>query len=173
MPRPGPPPKPTALKLLRGNPGRRPVNTREPKPKANTRACPKWLSAEAQAAWKLIVPELKKLGLFTAIDTDALVIYCDTWSRWKRAVRFLQEHGDTYAVADADGNERHKTYPQVGIARSLLPVLNRYAQEFGMTPSARSRIEIKADEPSGGVLEFLGLAGASTACHNAKTVRGQ
>jgi hypothetical protein len=33
----GPAPEPTALKLLRGNPGKRPLNTLEPKPPTGKR----------------------------------------------------------------------------------------------------------------------------------------
>ena len=33
-------------------------------------------------------------------------------------------------------------WPKLTIARNLLQVLNRYLQEFGMTPSSRSRIDL-------------------------------
>ena len=40
MGRRGPPPEPTPLKLWKGNPGKRPVNTREPVPRRDSPQCP-------------------------------------------------------------------------------------------------------------------------------------
>lgn len=41
-------PKPTALKLLEGNPGKRPINEHEPIPPKGTVKCPSWLEQEAK-----------------------------------------------------------------------------------------------------------------------------
>ena len=41
-------PKPTALKALEGNPGKRPLNEHEPMPPKATLRCPAWLEAEAK-----------------------------------------------------------------------------------------------------------------------------
>ena len=46
-------PKPTAIKQLEGNPGKRQLNTNEPKPKQKAPTCPKWLDDEAKKEWKL------------------------------------------------------------------------------------------------------------------------
>ena len=43
-------PKPTALKLLEGNPGKRPLNGREPVPPRAALKCPAWLLPDAR--WK-------------------------------------------------------------------------------------------------------------------------
>ena len=40
-------PKPTALKVLEGNPGKRPLNENEPKPERKAPECPSWLEPEA------------------------------------------------------------------------------------------------------------------------------
>ena len=48
----GPKPKPTKLKLLEGNPGRRPINDKEPKPKERLPQCPTHLSEEAKREWQ-------------------------------------------------------------------------------------------------------------------------
>ena len=41
-------PKPTALKLLEGNPGKRPLNEHEPIPPTGKIRCPSWLEEEAK-----------------------------------------------------------------------------------------------------------------------------
>ena len=44
-------PKPTAVKMLEGNPGKRGLNAGEPKPEKKAHRCPAWLEAEAKKAW--------------------------------------------------------------------------------------------------------------------------
>jgi hypothetical protein len=41
-------PKPTRLKLITGNPGKRPLNRNEPNPKRIIPACPDFLQGEAR-----------------------------------------------------------------------------------------------------------------------------
>ena len=41
-------PKPTAVKMLEGNPGKRSLNTGEPKPEKKAPRCPAWLEDEAK-----------------------------------------------------------------------------------------------------------------------------
>ena len=41
-------PKPTALKVLEGNPGKRPLNDHEPIPPKGELKCPSWLLPEAK-----------------------------------------------------------------------------------------------------------------------------
>ncbi len=164
MGRRGPPPKPTALRLLQGNPSKRPLNSREPTPKAGTPRCPEWLDEEAKACWKWLLAQLRDMGLVTQADAQAMINYCDTWSRWKRAVVFLQKNGDVYTVKDEAGKVKYvQQWPQVAVARNLLSALNRYQQEFGLTPAARSRIAVGEDQPEAGIAEFLGLGVARTA----------
>ncbi len=164
MGRRGPPPKPSALKLLQGNPGKRPINEREPRPRGGTPRCPDWLDEEAKACWKRLVPELKRMGVLSVIDADALCAYCDTWSRWKRAVLFLQQNGDVYTVKDESGKAKYvQQLPQVAMARNLLAALNRYQQEFGLTPAARSRLVIQEEQAGPGIAEFLGFGTARSA----------
>lgn len=149
-------PKPTALRILEGNPGRRPFNKREARPDPTIPACPNWLNRAAKAKWRELVPMLRDAGLLTSIDGDALTNYCDTWSRWREAVEFIKANGSVMPVRDIHGKAKEfVAFPQVTIARSLVLILNRYQSEFGMTPSARSRLEVtpRASEAS----DFMGL----------------
>ncbi len=141
MARRGPPPQPTELRLLRGNPGKRRINTREPRPPSGTPVCPRWLSPEAKRAWRETVPVLKRMRILTQVDRDALTAYCQTYARWKAAEQFLDQHGAVYPIRDEAGKIRYmQPFPQVAIARTYLQVLRSYQQEFGMTPSARTRV---------------------------------
>lgn len=48
-------PKPTAMKVLEGNPGKRQLNSKEPKPVKKAPRCPNWLEDEAKKEWKRMV----------------------------------------------------------------------------------------------------------------------
>lgn len=143
MGRRGPRPQPTALKMLRGNPSHRPINGEEPKPKSGIPRCPSWLDNYAKACWREIVPQLHDMQVLSLIDRQALANYCQVWSRWRKAEEFLQKHGDALPIKDESGNLKYLAqFPQVAIARNLLTILNRYQAEFGLTPSARTRISV-------------------------------
>ena len=143
MGRRGPPPTPTHLRMLRGNPGKRPVNKREPQPGKDLPRCPAWLSDEAKKVWRRMVPALKRMGILTVVDGDALAAYCQTYARWKGAEEFIQQHGEVYPIRDENGRVKYmQQFPQVAIARHNLQLLKSYQQEFGLTPSARTRIEV-------------------------------
>ncbi len=147
MGRRGPAPEPTALKVLKGNPGRRPLNDLEPKPRRSRPRCPQWLDRDAKALWRNLVPELDDMGVLTQIDGNALVRYCTLWSRWKRAELFIAKHGEAYPIKDEKDNVKYlHQFPQVAVANKLSVQLTRLEQEFGMTPSSRSRIRIERQE---------------------------
>ena len=61
-------PKPTAVKVLEGNPGKRSLNTAEPKPEKKAPRCPSWLEDEAKKEWKRMSKQLEQLGILTEID---------------------------------------------------------------------------------------------------------
>ena len=144
MARPGPPPKPTRLKMIAGNPGRRPLNRREPTPAVRAPIRPAWLSREASKVWRATVPLLMAMGILARVDRDALTAYSQTFARWKAAEEFLDRHGSVYPLKDDRGNIKcMMPFPQVAIARSLLQALRGYQQEFGLTPSARTRLEVE------------------------------
>ena len=72
-------PKPTALKLLEGNPGKRPLNDREPVPLKGDIKCPDWLLPEAKKEWKRLAPALEAMGVLTMADLTAFEGYCQAY----------------------------------------------------------------------------------------------
>ncbi len=160
MGRRGPPPKPTAIRLLDGNPGKRPLNTREPRPRPGVPRSPSDLNDEGKRVWRRLVAELRRMGVVATVDADALEGYVRTYLRWKAAERFLEEHGAVYPIRDEQGRIKCMAqFPQVAIARNLLLILKSYQQEFGLTPASRTRLQIPwPDErkPWDGVTNRLG-----------------
>lgn len=141
MGRRGPPPTPTPVLKLRGS--TLVTRKREVKAPAGTPRCPDWLDADAKAMWKQLVPHLKVMGILTQIDGNALSRYCRLWTRWRKAEAFIDEKGDMYPLRGDDGKVKcFQQWPQVAIAHRLAQQLTRLEQEFGMTPSARARIQM-------------------------------
>lgn len=139
----GPAAKPTALKLLTGNPGRRRINKAEPKPAAKIPDCPPFLDANARAEWERIVPELARLKLLTLVDRAALAAYCVNWSRWQKAEEKLRKSGLTF-VTKSTGMARRR--PEVAIAADSMKLMKAFLIEFGLTPAARSRVTAEPDK---------------------------
>lgn len=94
------------------------------------------------------------MGVLTLADGAQLAAYCQIWARWRIAEEYLnQKDGQVVSIYDAEGHCLYsKESPYVSIARNLLQLLNRYAQEFGLTPSARTRIQVA--KPSTADAEF-------------------
>lgn len=131
-------PTPTVLKIARGNPGKRPLNHNEPKPSATgaTRS-PAGLSPQARKRWKHVAKHLDDSGILTVLDTDALRLYCDAYARYLEANEHLQTEGMVIET-------RHttKANPYVAILNTAADTMLKIMREFGMTPSARTGLEV-------------------------------
>ena len=164
-------PLPTAVKKLRGNPGKRKLNPAEPKPPTSEPDMPRGLSKVAAAEWKSIVPELKLLGVLTRVDGKALAAYCHCFARWFEAEKELEKLGIIVEEPILGGpindreivGYRYKRNPAVSISNDALRLMRAYLVEFGMTPSSRTRIRIeKPDDDADPFEKFLQPASSSS-----------
>ena len=134
-------PTPTKLKLVRGNPGNRPLPENEPKPDLGIPDCPDHLSEIAKEEWKSMSGQLYRLGLMTRIDRAALAGYCQSYGRWVEAEKEAVVHG--LVVKTKSGNLIQNPY--LGIANRALKQMHIFLIEFGMTPSSRTRVTAARD----------------------------
>lgn len=133
----GPPPKPTAIKILEGNPGKHPLNENEPKCREQAPAePPEWLEDVAAAEYRRVHPLLQAMGVLTKVDTAALEAYCDAYSMMVRAAEIIKIEGFTY-MSDSG---QIKPRPEVGIKAQASQIVRQFCIEFGLTPSARGRM---------------------------------
>ena len=148
-------PKPTALKALEGNPGKRPLNEHEPVPPKAAIRCPAWLEPEAKKEWKRLAPALEAMGILTTVDISAFAGYCQAYARWKEAEEFISKHGSIFQTPSGYVQQ----VPQVSIAQQNLKIMQSFCSEFGLTPATRSRIiagsgsESDAGDPMEGLLK--------------------
>lgn len=145
MGRRGPAPTPTKLKLLRGNPGRRPIG-QDPEPRVGPPVQPAGMSEPSRAVWDRLIGDYGHTGVLTGVDADAMRIYCEAVVRYEQAAQLLEGSGPL--VKGARANELVKN-PLHQVVRDNADLVRAFARELGFTPSARSALsEIK--DPSKG-----------------------
>ena len=130
----GPLPKPTVLKILEGNPGKRPLNLHEPKPRAGIGDPIEEFHPEALAEFNRLKEEGERLGVLTLADRSAFLAYCAEWSRYLRAIRVLKAEGET---------RNGKARPEVKIAKECLTQVRLLGHELGLSPAARGPLQVK------------------------------
>ena len=135
-------PKPTRLKVLTGNPGKRPLNKDEPKPEVVAPECPAELGPVARREWDRLVGELMSLRILTNLDRAALAAYCGAYAMWAEATESIQKYGSM--VKSPTGYPVQSPY--VSIANRQAEIMMRIASEFGFTPASRSRISTSSPD---------------------------
>lgn len=131
-------PKPTKLKELEGNPGKRPLNKNEPQ-YSGVPTAPKHLDKAAKQEWKRISKDLESAGVLTTVDRAALAAYCAAYSRWAAAETNIQKFGMVIKAPSGYPIQN----PYVTIANTAMGNMHKFATEFGLTPSSRSRIQVE------------------------------
>jgi P27 family predicted phage terminase small subunit len=129
------PRRPTALRIVEGNPGHRPLPPNEPQLDVGA-TMPPGLSPAAQAQWPTIAAQLTDARLLTQLDALALAELCEVFARWRDACDKLSTLG-TVVKTERGGI---KLSPFWCAFTQASGELRRLLTEFGMTPAARARV---------------------------------
>lgn len=142
--RPGPKPTPTQLKVVRNNPGHRPLPKDEPKPAAPRRMTPPpHLSPVAKKEYRRIGAKLADLGILGDIDLRALELYAETYAQWMEATQKV--HAVGMVIKAPSGFPIPNPYWTA--ANTASKRMQSLLAEFGMTPSSRSRLGVNGEAP--------------------------
>lgn len=147
----GPKPEPTPLKLLKGNPGKRPINGREPKPKKTKSLCPGDMPVDGRREWDRIYPELDRLGLLTTLDLSGVEGLCRAYARSRQAEREL---ADVPLTVTTDKGYV-MAHPLLAVAKTWWAEYRRWCAEYGLTPSARTGLHAGGSDGDDGWDEFI------------------
>lgn len=136
----GRPPKPSALKLIEGNRGKRAGNRREPEPiLLNDLEPPAHLPEHVAAVWRELAPKLRRAQLLTEIDAPLLELTASA----------IATHRLTMTkTADGKVMMRNEETGSVSLSPWVLLQSMSHKQamaalrEWGATPAARSRVMI-------------------------------
>lgn len=132
-------PKPTALKLVTGNPGRRPLNSAEPAPPPYSAQPPTHLSNTAKDTWEKLTVLLNRMSVLTIADTFALERLCDIYAEILRYRALIERKGETFEVHSQNG-VLIKANPAVSMLSDADKRFKSYLVEFGLTPAARTKV---------------------------------
>ena len=131
------------MKKLRGNPGKRKLNKNEPEAPPGIPEMPQFLTAEARAEWKRIIPLLVQMGVLTAADGKALAGYCSAYAQLAKCEAAIEKYGLICATLDElTGVAILKVNPAVRIKSDALRLMKAFLTEFGLTPASRSKLSI-------------------------------
>ena len=136
-------PVPTYLRVLKGNPGKRPLpkNEIQPERPPDVPAAPDWLDDYGRTEWERVAPGLWRTGALTEPDIGTLAAYCFSLAQLRTAAEILKK----MRASDAGGlrglivttkDKGSMTNPLVWIANAAAKAMNRYAIELGMTPAS-------------------------------------
>lgn len=147
-------PQPTALKLLRGNPGKSKINTREPKhAPLDTDVPAELVDRVARAEWVRVAAMLIDRGQVTTVDRAVLTGYCLKYAQWLALERaaaarpFIVKSPSGYPIPN----------PALGMANKVFGLLLKSAAELGITPSSRSRVSVTDPRVTAPATKWAGL----------------
>jgi P27 family predicted phage terminase small subunit len=138
-------PKPTTVKVLQGNPGKRALPKNEVKPVVGVPEPAGISNAAALDIYNDMAPRLKRLGLLTELDGSTLVRLCNCMMRYQQAEVDIEERGVTLQepVLSRDGNlvgHRYKKNPSLITSVAMLKEIRSLSSLFGLSPADRARV---------------------------------
>ena len=159
----GRPPTPTHLKILAGNPGKRDLPANEPKPEAGIPDCPERFVAAQKAAFEKLGGQLNQVGVLTHLDGPALEVLAMCYSQTMASAAEVAKYGPCWVsmagCLDANGKvialPKTKINPQWKVLAESMRQLRSMLQEFGMTPSSRTKVSVVGEEDTDDLDDFI------------------
>ncbi len=161
----GPAPTPTALRIVRGNPGKRPLPKNEPRPRETRPYCPEHIKRDAVAyrEWKRLSPILRRMRVLTEADYITLASLCQTYSTMIAAqekIAMLNAGqagigGLVVVIGKKKSTKRHQdgsetttespgfmqVSPLLSIVSNSILTITKLCREFGLTPASRTSVQ--------------------------------
>ncbi|EMC4142374.1 phage terminase small subunit P27 family [Cronobacter sakazakii] len=151
----GPPKTPTHLRLVRGNPSKRPINKNEPKPPAGVPPTPKHFDKQAKYWFKRMAEELDAVGVISQLDARALELLVEAYTEYRHHCDTLEIEGYTYRTGTQTGDVLIKAHPAAMMKADAWKRLRAMLSEFGMTPASRSKVSANTPDAVDPLAEFM------------------
>jgi hypothetical protein len=163
----GPQPKPTRIRQLEGNRGRRPMPANEPQYAAGLPVRPVGMSAGARKIWDDLVNEMAASGVLRTVDAMALQQLCEDQAMLNELRKGLAAMTREIATKAREKKLELPGGPLVQLTRtiegrrtlrsirelSVQIIVQR--REFGLTPASNSRVEATGVGPGPGFIDPL------------------
>ncbi|MFW8566163.1 phage terminase small subunit P27 family [Orrella sp. 11846] len=131
-------PKPTALKIIADNPGKRPLNINEPQLPLSDLVTPDWLTDDQKLVWQDAVESCPP-GLVTTVDEKVLAIWVVACDLHRQAAERVAQMG-MIVKSPVKGDPMQN--PWLAIVNRQAQIMMKAAAELGFTPSSRSRVTL-------------------------------
>lgn len=132
-------PKPSHLKAVQGNAGKRAINHDEPQGDEITEVPlpPEWLSPIGIEMWERIAPWLVSSKILTGSDLANLEAYCAAYSRWRLAEQDIAKNGIVVPGMNSDVKN-----PACTEANASLKQMAMFGSALGLDPASRARLAV-------------------------------
>jgi P27 family predicted phage terminase small subunit len=138
---------------LQGNPGKRSIPDKVPKPKVQAPRKPPHLDGEAAREWRRLVREFGPDGLkvLSKEDRGKLELAAQNYAVWRMAKEQVAEEG----LVSMTSNGNLIQSPYVGVMNRAASEYSKILSEFGGSPSARMRVRTAEPEQADELEQFL------------------
>ena len=133
-------PRPTYLKIVAGNPGRRELNMDEPIPEGDLSSAPDWMTPSQKEGWDFAIKHAPP-GLLKQLDQSVLAVWVIAEDTHRQAAIRVARTG--LLVKTPNTNEPVQS-PYLPIQNKQAMIMLKAAAEMGFTPSSRSQISVQA-----------------------------
>jgi P27 family predicted phage terminase small subunit len=140
----GRPAKPTAIKRLEGNPGKRALNKREPTPKGSAVPAPE-MSERALKVWKRLTGAMVA-GVYTQADEALMMVYCEAVAEHHAATEMLKT--EPRLVKGSTG--QLVPSPWLKIRSDQARIIAQVGPRLGLDPVSRQAISAPDAAPDDG-----------------------
>lgn len=123
------------------------------------------LSPDAEWMWDRVVDQMASVGVLKPLDGPALEVICETFARWREAVR-IRQHGVQYAADPKDDSSDGEKVtrapgvlstnsqglvagPWIGVEERAARDFRAWCSEFGLTPAAEKNLVSGSDSNGG------------------------
>ena len=126
-------PKPTAVKIRQGNPGKRKLNEKNTPP-------PDDLNENGKIMWAFVLKELIPQKVLLKTDLQTVANYCIAYQNRKQANRDIERYGSV--IESETGIKRNPAYTTL---KEAMADMAKYGSLLGLDPSSRTRLVGNAD----------------------------
>jgi len=137
-------PIPTHLKLLKGTARKCRTNPNEPKPIGDLTSPPDWMTESQKASWEFAIYNAPK-GLLKQLDQSILTVWVAAEDLHRQALEGIEKNG---MVVKAPNTGLEIQSPYLAIANKQAQIMMKAATELGFSPSSRSKVSVKNEEPN-------------------------
>ena len=139
------------LKVLEGNPGKRPLRNNLRIKLYERRQAPRWLPKYGKQFWRIYSPLLKSYGLLTELDSVAFEMLCVNYAVFRETAEIFQKEG----LLTIDERKLTRKHPAITIYLNFSKLFLNLLRDFGMTPSSRNGLDITSLEDENDPMDDL------------------